>query len=160
MSNNVELEDTIVGRFEVDGLVKGAIETPVNCDSPVYYKAHIIDRGDGVSVIKGVAGFDATYERAPFRWLWKRAENMVVVGDWSRRETVPADVFSQYADAVFYMRDGAVVSCHAGEDDADCFPYYRYPRTKDGPILPELVMHVLGPTRAAGAVILLVEAMP
>ena len=69
---------------------------------------------------------------------------MRVVADWERREGVPADVFGQYVDNVFYMREGDIVTSVAKEEDVGCLPYYRYPRTKDGPKIPELVMHVLG----------------
>lgn len=124
--------------------VKGAIEEPIQCPCTVYYKARLTERPDGVTVIDGVAGFDGLYEKAPFRWIWKVQENMLVVADWVRREGVPACVFGQYADKMFYMREGVIRLCVAEEDDMGCLPYYRYPRTKDGPKIPELVMHVLG----------------
>ncbi len=145
----IELEDTIVGRWEYrDGAgnpcVKGTIEEPIQCPCAVYYNTRFREHPDGYVIIDGVAGFDARYEKAPFRWIRKPQEKMLVVGDWERREGVPASVFGQYADHVFYMRDGEIVTAVANEDDIGCLPYYRYPRTKDGPKIPELVMYVLG----------------
>lgn len=145
----LELDDTIVGRWEYrdaawNRCVKGAIEDPIQCPCAVYYNARFTEHPDGYVIVDGVAGFDSLYERAPFRWIWKHAEGMLVVGDWGRRECVPADVFARYADNVFYMREGQVVAAVVTEADKDCFPYYRYPRTKDGPKIPELVEHVLG----------------
>ena len=67
-----------------------------------------------------------------------------MVTDWKRREGVPAAVFGYYADHIFYMREGKTVTCVDAEEDMGCLPYYRYPRTKDGPKIPELIMHVLG----------------
>jgi hypothetical protein len=149
MSNELALEDTIVGRWEYrdsagNRCVKGAIEEPIQCPYPVYYNTRFREHPDGYVIIDGVAGFDALYEKAPFRWIWKPQEKMLIVSDWERREGVPASVFGQYADHVFYMREGVIRLCVAEEDDMTCLPYYRYPRTKDGPKIPELVMHVLG----------------
>jgi hypothetical protein len=161
MSVKLELDDTIVGRWEYRDAsgrhcVKGAIEEPVQCPSQVYYNARYIEHLEGVTVIEGVAGFDSTYERAPFRWIWKTSENMLGVGDWNNREGVPADVFQRYAEKIFYMRQGEVVCGNLAADNVNCLPYYRYPRTKDGPKIPELVSHVMGllPT------ILFVEVAP
>lgn len=145
----LQLEDTIVGRWEYrdaswNRCVKGAIEDPIQCPCTVYYNARFTEHPDGYVIVDGVAGFDALYERAPFRWVWKHTEGMLVVGDWGHRECVPADVFARYAETIFYMRQGEIVAAAGSEDDKGCFPYYRYPRTKDGPKIPELVEHVLG----------------
>jgi hypothetical protein len=143
------LDDTIVGRWEYrdaagNRCVKGAIEEPIQCPHTVYYNARFEERPDGITIIEGVAGFDGLYEKATFRWIWKTQENMLVVGDWQRREGVSAEVFGQYANKMFYMREGVIRLCVAEENDMCCIPYYRYPRTKDGPKIPELVSHVLG----------------
>ena len=96
----LELEDTIVGRveFQFNGLrcVKGAIEEPVQCPAPVFYKARFCPQNDGIVRIEGVAGFDAEYERAPFTWSWNPALNQLVIADWTREQMVPHDVFDQY----------------------------------------------------------------
>lgn len=149
MSVALELDDTIVGRWEYRDeagsfCVKGAIEDPLQCPCTVYYNTRFREHSDGYTVIDGVAGFDRLYEKAPFQWIWKVQEKMLMVADWTRREYVPADVFGQYVDHVFYMREGEIVTGVAKEEDVGCLPYYRYPRTKDGPKIPELVMHVLG----------------
>ena len=149
MSVALELDDTIVGRWEYRDAsgsfcVKGAIEEPVQCPCAVYYNTRFREHSDGYTVIDGVAGFDGLYEKAPFRWIWKPHEKMLVVADWQRREGVPACVFGQYVDHVFYMREGEIVTGVEEEEDVGCLPYYRYPRTKDGPKIPEIVTHVLG----------------
>lgn len=151
MSNTtaLELNDTIVGRWEYrdaagNHCVKGAIEEPIQCPCAVYYNTRFREHPDGYTIIDGVAGFDALYEKSRFRWIWKPQEKMLVVGDWQRREGVPACVFGQYVDNIFYMREGKIVTAVADEEDVGCLPYYRYPRTKDGPKIPELVMYVFG----------------
>ena len=147
MSAKLELDDTIVGRWEYRDAsgrhcVKGAIEEPVQCPSQVYYNARYVEHLEGITVIECVSVFDGTHERAPFRWIWKTSENMLVVGDWRHSEGVPVDVFQRYAEKIFYMREGEVRAAH-GAEDVNCLPYYRYPRTKDGPKIPELIAHVM-----------------
>lgn len=149
MSDSLTLDDTILGRWEYrdsagNHCVKGAIEEPVQCPYTVYYNTRFAENPDGFTIIEGVAGFDGTYEKRTFQWIWKVQEKMLIVADWRRREGVPADVFGQYADKVFYMRGGKIVTGVAAEEDVCCLPYYSYPRTKDGPKIPELVSHVLG----------------
>jgi hypothetical protein len=149
MSVSLELDDTIVGRWEYrdaagNHCVKGAIEEPIQCPCEVYYNTRFVENPAGFTVIEGVAGFDGLYEKSRFRWIWKPQEKMLVVADWWRREGVPAEVFGRYVNNVFYMRDGEIVTCVEEEADVGCLPYYRYPRTKDGPKIPELVTHVLG----------------
>jgi hypothetical protein len=149
MSAKLELDDTIVGRWEYRDAtgrhcVKGAIEEPIQCPHTVYYNVRYMEHPDGFTVIQGIAGFDPMYECARFNWIWKAAENMLIVGGWERREGVSVDVFQRYANSVFYMREGEVMRGDIAEDDINCLPYYRYPRTKDGPKIPELVSHVMG----------------
>lgn len=149
MSTALELDDTIVGRWEYRDAsgsfcVKGAIEEPIQCSHAVYYNTQFMEQPDGSIIIEGMAGFDRLYENAPFRWVWKTREKTLIVTDWKRRERVPAAVFGCYAEKIFYMRDGKIVTCVDAEEDVGCLPYYRYPRTKDGPKIPELVAHVLG----------------
>ena len=44
----------------------------------------------------------------------------------------------RYKDDVYFTKPMRAVN------SVNAFPYYRYPRTKDGPMIPELVEHVLG----------------
>jgi hypothetical protein len=149
--NSIRLEDTIVGRVEYsDGdvlCVKGAIEEPVNCSSPVFYKALFQPQSDGVSVcIYGVAGLDAEYECRPFRWIWNPILDELTVDDWEHQQRILHDDFDKYKNHVYYMyaQERNYSNPILVKDDLCVVPYYRYPRTKDGPLIPELVTHVLG----------------
>lgn len=146
---SLQLEDTIVGRVEFTegGLrcVKGAIEEPIQCPYPVFYKARFCPQSDGIVRIDGIAGFDAEYERTHFTWNWNPALNQLIIADWTREQMVPREVFDKYKTYVSSVyKDNLNFTAPIRTDNIHAFPYYRYPRTKDGPLIPELVEHVIG----------------
>jgi hypothetical protein len=148
-STNITLDCTVTGHIietvsETIQRVRGLIQTPVDCEYPVYYSATLTRTGNDTISIDGIAGFDSQYEKKRWHWDVNIAENTVYIADFSRFNAVDCLVFHEYDTNVFYKKNNILYPSRY-QDRA--FPYYQYPRTCDGPILPQLVDYVLQPNK-------------
>jgi hypothetical protein len=124
--------------------VRGCITQPLYCDYPVYYCALLTSDGDHHIRVEGIAGFDSEYENNYWEWNINTLDNTVFISDYSRFTSVDCMVFDEYSNDVMYKKNNTLLPA-TSQDGA--FPYYKYPRTDDGPLLPQLVDYVLSPKK-------------
>lgn len=124
--------------------VRGVIENPIQCEYPVYYCAILTCIDEHTIHVEGIAGFDSEYENSTWSWDIDTLNNTVTISDYKRFTSVDCIIFDEYADNVLYKKNNRLLPAISH----DCaFPYYKYPRTDDGPILPQLVDYVLYPKK-------------
>ena len=145
-SNMLDLDCTVQSRI-TDILdmstqrVRGVILEPYGCEFPVYYCVMYNRVNVNEIVLEGVAGFDSECEKGNFTWTLFKNEKEVHIGDWSRFLRVDGDMFAQYSKNIVYTRNDRRFPPTRHKH---AIPYYRYPRTCDGPLLPQLVRNVIG----------------
>lgn len=145
-SNMLQLDCTVQARTS-DILdmstqrIRGVIPDAYGCEYPVYYYVLYKRVNANEICIEGVAGFDSEYEKGHFTWTMFQNEKEVHIRDWNRFLHVDGDMFAQYSKNIVYTRGERrfppTLHRHS-------IPYYCYPRTCDGPLLPQLVRNVIG----------------
>lgn len=98
ISHTVErLSDTV-------NKVRGVIQTPFECEYPVYYSAILTRTGDHSIRVDGIAGFDSEYEKSSWSWNIDTVDNAVYINDRLRFTTVDCITFDDYEQNVFYKK--------------------------------------------------------
>jgi hypothetical protein len=89
--------------------------------------------------IIGEAGFDCEFEKSSFSFDYYPDEDLVIYkNEYYRIAIITDEMFNKYKDNVIYRGDTDVI---AGSitDNPSALPWIRYPRTKDGVLIPLLV---------------------
>ena len=113
----------------------GTIKDPCNEYDLIFY-AHFVPNlfSSRINVI-GEAGFDKECEKNGFKFDYYPDEDHIVVPSKSYRITVvDDDIFAKYKDFVQFDNP----------ENTPRLPWIRYPRTKDGILLPQLIERIFG----------------
>lgn len=133
----------------------GVIKTDENMCSDEYdliYWAYFIPNGFNNKIVRiiGEAGFDPECEKNDFEFEYFTEPDLVVYNSKYYRTTVVSEEqFNTYKDNVVYEDKetgsfSASNSLSASEDNIYSLPWIRYPRTKDGVLIPLLVEKIFG----------------
>lgn len=124
----------------------GTITTDENICSDEYdliYWSYFVPNEFNKNVINiiGEAGFDCEYEKNNFSFDYYIEEDLVIYNnDYYRTVIVSDDIFNKYKDNVVYRgQTDVIVSSIKIEDNTYSLPWIRYPRTKDGVLIPLLI---------------------
>jgi len=124
----------------------GTITTDENMCSDEYdliYWSYFVPNEFNKNVINiiGEAGFDCEYEKNKFSFDYYIEEDLVIYNnDYYRSVIVTDEIFNKYKDNVVYRGDtDVIVSSIKIEDNIYLLPWIRYPRTKDGVLIPLLI---------------------
>jgi hypothetical protein len=124
----------------------GTITTDENICSDEYdliYWSYFVPNEFNKNVINiiGEAGFDCEYEKNNFSFDYYLEEDLVIYNnDYYRTVIVSDDIFNKYKDNVVYRgQTDVIVSSIKIEDNTYSLPWIRYPRTKDGVLIPLLI---------------------
>jgi len=93
---------------------------------------------ENVINIIGEAGFDREFEKDKFSFTYYIDEDLVIYENlYYRTVGISDELFNKYKDNVFYRSETDIVA--SSKDDVHSLPWIRYPRTKDGVLIPLLV---------------------
>ena len=119
-------------------VVKGTILGPDNEASGEYdlfYWANFIPHFEDKTVkIIGECGFDTVYEKKEFIFNYYTDTDTVIVHQPYRITTCSDELYNRYSKHIYY-NDKTVEGAR--------LPWIRFPRTKDGVILPELIEKIM-----------------
>jgi hypothetical protein len=136
----------------------GIIKTDENICSDEYdllYWAYFIPNGFDNKIVRiiGQAGFDPKFEKDDFEFHYYTETDVVVCDNMFYRKTyVSNETFNQYKDNIVYENNSATASSvsttttttSSEESLEPLLPWIRYPRTKDGVLLPLLIKKIFG----------------
>jgi hypothetical protein len=104
---------------------------------PVYFKATKLDAENDVMVVEGTVGYD--FDTTRIRLLYNRAAHTVTVDSGYRVTGLRPENASFRS-----MFDYTGTNMHDHLNGGDSMPYYRFPRSKDGIPIPQLVSGIFG----------------
>ena len=112
----------------------GTIKDEGNEYDLIFY-AHFVPNlfSNHIDVI-GEAGFDKQQEKDEFRFVYYPDEDRVVFPNRYRFTVVDAEVYDKYKNHVEFKNPY----------NTPCLPWIRYPRTKDGILIPQLIERIFG----------------
>jgi hypothetical protein len=120
-------------------VVKGTILGPDNEASGEYdlfYWANFISHFENNTVkIFGECGFDTEYEKKEFIFNYHTDTDTIIVHQPYRITTCSEELYNRYSKHIYY-NDNTVEGAR--------LPWIRFPRTKDGVMIPELIEKILG----------------
>ena len=131
----------------------GTIKTDENICSDeydlIYYAYHIPNEfNKNVVNIIGEAGFDPEYEKDSFKFEYYKDEDIVIYrNNYYRSVCVPDEYYNKYKNNVYYRGETDVIASSIplkNENDIHGLPWFRYPRTKDGILIPQLIEKIFG----------------
>lgn len=126
----------------------GTIKTNENMCSDeydlIYYAYHVPNEfNKNVINIIGEAGFDPEFEKDSFKFDYYKDEDLVIYrNNYYRSVCISDELFDKYKDNVFYRGETDDVASSIplkNENDKNALPWFRYPRTKDGILIPQLI---------------------
>jgi hypothetical protein len=124
----------------------GIIKTDENICSDEYdliYWSYFVPNDFNKKVINiiGEAGFDCEYEKDRFGFDYYPDEDMVIYKNhYYRTAIINEEVFTKYKDNVIFREETDVIASSIEyKDNLYSLPWIRYPRTKDGVLIPHLV---------------------
>lgn len=124
----------------------GTIKTDENICSDEYdliYWSYFVPNEFNQNVINiiGEAGFDCEFEKNKFSFDYYPEEDLIIyTNDYYRTVIVTDEIFNKYKDNVVYRgQTDVIVSSIKIEDNTYSLPWIRYPRTKDGVLIPLLI---------------------
>ena len=119
-------------------VVKGTILGPDNEASGEYdlfYWANFIPHFENKTVkIFGECGFDTVYEKKEFIFNYNTETDTLKVDQPYRITTCSEELYNRYSKNIYY-NDKIVEGAR--------LPWIRFPRTKDGVMLPELIEKIM-----------------
>lgn len=119
-------------------VVKGTILGPDNEASGEYdlfYWANFIPHFENKTVkIFGECGFDTVYEKKEFIFNYYTDTDTVIVHQPYRITTCSDELYNRYKKNIYY-NDNIIEGAR--------LPWIRFPRTKDGVMLPELIEKIM-----------------
>ncbi len=119
-------------------VVRGTIlpeENEIGSDYAIFYWANFVPHYDGKTVfIIGECGFDEVYEKKRFVFKYDSETDMVSFGEKYRMCLCSPEIYNKY-----YLNIRG-----DNNDQTLTIPWIRFPRTKDGIAVPQLVQRILG----------------
>lgn len=123
-------------------VVKGTIPTAQNMCSDEYdlfYWANFIPHFNNKKIqIVGECGFDTEYEKTAFAFDYYPETDTVKITQNYRMCMCETDIFEKFSKIVMYNDNKNATSI--------VLPWIRFPRTKDGVLVPILIETILGKT--------------
>jgi hypothetical protein len=120
-------------------LVKGIIlgnDNEASGEYDLFYWANFIPHFNGYEIkIIGECGFDTIYEKKEFIFNYHTETDTIIVHQPYRITTCSDELFNRYEKNIYY-NDNTVEGAR--------LPWIRFPRTKDGVMLPELIEKIMG----------------
>jgi hypothetical protein len=127
--------------------VEGIIKLEENLCSDEYdllFRANFVPNEFDNKIINviGEAGFDYEFEKDTFVFDYYPDEDMVIYkNNYYRITVVTKELFDKYKNNIIYRRQTDILasSIEVKNDYDYSLPWIRYPRTKDGVLIPVLV---------------------
>ena len=119
-------------------VVQGTIlpeENEIGSDYAIFYWANFVPHYDGKTVfIIGECGFDEVYEKKRFVFKYDSETDIMSFGEKYRMCLCSPEIYTKY-----YLNIRG-----DNNDQTLTIPWIRFPRTKDGIAIPQLVERILG----------------
>jgi len=119
-------------------VVRGTVlpeENEIGSDYAIFYWANFVPHYDGKTVfIIGECGFDEVYEKKRFVFKYDSETDIVSFGEKYRMCLCSPEIYTKY-----YLNIRGY-----NNDQTLTIPWIRFPRTKDGIAIPQLVERILG----------------
>ena len=119
-------------------VVRGTIlseENDIGGDYSLFYWANFVPHYDGKTVlIIGECGFDPVYEKKSFVFTYDSETDTAVFDEKYRMCLCSPEIYNKY---YLHIRG-------PNNDQTLTIPWIRFPRTKDGVAIPQLVQRILG----------------
>ena len=120
----------------VKGTILG-IDNEASGEYDLFYWANFIPHFENKTVkIIGECGFDTVYEKREFIFNYDTETDIVIVHQPYRITTCSKELYNRYSKHIYYNDNNTVEGAR--------LPWIRFPRTKDGVMLPELIEKILG----------------
>lgn len=121
-------------------VVKGTITSVDNELFPEYdlfYWANFIPHFNNKKIkIIGECGFDTIYEKTEFEYNYDIETDTLTIPQPYRITLCSEQIYNRYANHIFYNDNNTL--------EENWLPWIRFPRTKDGILLPELIENIFG----------------
>jgi len=121
-------------------VVKGTIlgdDNEASGEYDLYYWANFIPHFENKTVkIFGECGFDTVYEKKEFIFNYDVETDTIIVHQPYRITTCSDELYNRYSKHIYYNDNNTV--------EGSRLPWIRFPRTKDGVMLPELIEKIMG----------------
>lgn len=119
-------------------VVKGTIlgdDNEASGEYDLFYWANFIPHYENQTVkIFGECGFDTVYEKKEFIFNYHTDTDTIIVHQPYRITTCSDELYNRYSKHIYY-NDKIV--------EGSRLPWIRFPRTKDGVMLPELIEKIM-----------------
>jgi hypothetical protein len=121
-------------------VVKGIIlgnDNEASGEYDLFYWANFIPHFNGYEIkIIGECGFDTVYEKKEFIFNYHTETDTIIVHQPYRITTCSEELYNRYSNNIYYNDNNTI--------EGSRLPWIRFPRTKDGVMLPELIEKILG----------------
>lgn len=142
------METTKTIKFS-SGVIQCSFENICSDEYNLLYWAYFVPNEFNKKVIHviGEAGFDAEYEKDKIAFdYFPETDEVFCKIDRFRITMTSEDIFNQYKDHVVYRHQNEDVRINTLENKEEnhALPWIRYPRTKDGILIPVLIEKIFG----------------
>ena len=124
-------------------IVKGTIlgeDNEASYEYDLFYWANFIPHFDNkIIIIIGECGFDVKYEKKEFNFKYNIETDTIYVPQIYRITTCSEKIYNRYLEHIDYDEHNTLKTVKE-----NTIPWIRFPRTKDGIIVPELIEKILG----------------
>jgi len=121
-------------------VVRGTVlaeENDIGGDYALFYWANFVPHYDGKTMlIIGECGFDPVYEKKSFVFKYDSETDTVSFGETYRMCLCSPEIYNKYYLNMRYKG--------SNDEQTLILPWIRFPRTKDGITIPQLVQRILG----------------
>jgi hypothetical protein len=126
-------------------VVKGIIKADDNniiTEYDLFYWANFIPHfsNDNNIRIIGECGFDTECEKSSFTFNYNIEEDSVSVFEPYRIAICKEEIYDKYAKNIYYNEYAK--HNYSKEKEEKCLPWIRFPRTKDGVFITELIENI------------------
>lgn len=126
-------------------VVKGIIKADDNniiTEYDLFYWANFIPHFSNDNNIKiiGECGFDTECEKSSFTFNYNVEEDSVSVFQPYRIAICKEEIYDKYAKNIYYNEYAK--HNYSKEKEEKCLPWIRFPRTKDGVFITELIENI------------------
>ena len=137
-----EFNEKSVTNVEIK-VVKGTIlgeDNETSYEYDLFYWANFIPHFDNKKIIIiGECGFDVQYEKKEFNFKYNIETDTIYVPQIYRITTCSEKIYNRYSKHIYYDEHNTLKAVKE-----NTIPWIRFPRTKDGIIVPELIEKILG----------------
>lgn len=142
------VDTTKTVRFS-SGIIQCSFENMCSDEYNLMYWAYFVPNEFDTKVVHviGEAGFDPKCEKDKIAFdYYPETDEVVCKIDRIRITIVSEDTFNQYKDHIVYKYQNEDIPIGSFEDKEEnlALPWIRYPRTKDGVLVPVLVERIFG----------------